>query len=310
LPAIRIRREALHPTQVEIMGHPWILQLVEGRYYADGIADVNKAEVAPFFQDGAHLPEAMCRYFRGFDVVFVFGKGATFSQNLKRTGVKEVFQLPPFSENGTHLVDHHLSSIKALGISSISSSPKIFLRQEDKRWAQEYFQKKGWSLAGIIAIHPGAGSRKKVWPSHRFASLGRMLKQRGKKLFVIQGPADDKEVTEVLQGLNGVPHLVASELPLIKLGALLSQCILYIGNDSGISHLAAALGVPTVAIFGPTDPHIWSPRGERAFWMHGKIACSPCSWEKRQRCKKQKCFDTIDVEDLMELVTGSIGFHQ
>jgi len=310
LPAIRLLRDSLQPTHLEIMGHPWILQLVEGHYYADRIADVNKAEMAPFFLCGTHLPEAMCRYFRRFDVVFVFGKGATFSQNLRRTGIKRVFQLPSSSDNRKHLVDHHLSSIEALGISPIPSPPKVFLRQEDIRWAQEFFQMKGWNLAGIIAMRPGAGSRKKVWPSHRFASLGRMLTQGGKKLFVIHGPADDKEVVEVLQRLNGVPHLVARDLPLIKLGALLSQCMLYIGNDSGISHLAAALGIPTVAIFGPTDPHIWAPRGERAFWIHGKIDCSPCSWKKRQRCKEQKCLDTIDVEDMMEFVTGKVGFHQ
>ncbi|MBW2038210.1 MAG: glycosyltransferase family 9 protein [Deltaproteobacteria bacterium] len=303
LPAVKTLREFLQPAWLEIMGHPWTLQLVEGRYYADGINDVNRAEMAPFFQEGAQLPKGACRYLSRFDAAFVFGKGATFAQNLRRTGIKWVFLLPPFPKERRHLVDHHLSSLMALGIPSAPVSPKIFLREEDEGWAVEFFRQRRWGLGGIIAMHPGAGSRKKVWPLHRFADLGRILAQGGRGLLIVQGPADEEIVGETFGGLNGVPHLVLCNLPLIKLGALLSHASLFIGNDSGISHLAAALGVPTVSIFGPTDPLVWAPRGERAFWIQGGVDCSPCSWQQQQECERQRCLEGIEVEDLVKFLT-------
>ncbi len=303
LPAVSALREALQPAWLEIMGHPWILQLVEGRYYTDAIADVNKAEVAPFFQEGAQLPEGMRRYFSGFDAAFVFGKGATFAHNLRQAGVQDVFLLPPFPEERIHLMDHHLRSLAALGICPTPSPPRILLRAEDRQWAEDLLRRRRWTLDEIIALHPGAGSRYKVWPAHRLASLGKILARTGRKLLIIQGPADEEVVGEVLGGLNGVPHMVVRDLPLIKLGALLEHTSFFIGNDSGISHLAAALGVPTLAIFGPTDPLVWAPRGPSAFWLRGEADCSPGRVQQRQECERQRCLEGIGVGDLVEFLT-------
>lgn len=302
LPAIKAIRQFLQPVWLEIMGHPWILRLVERRYYADGVTDVNMAEMAPLFQEGAHLPESMCKYFTSFDAAFVFGKGVAFELNLRLVGVKRVFIIPPFPEERMHMVDHHLSSLMALGIRSDPTLPKIFLRQEDEEWAEAFLRQRRWA-GGIIALHPGAGSRKKIWPPLRFADVGRILAQNGWGLLIIQGPADEEVVGEVLRGLNGVPHLVLRHLPLIRLGALLRNTSLFIGNDSGISHLAAALGVPTVAIFGPTDPLVWAPRGEKALWLQGRVDCSPCDWQRRQGCDRQRCLEGVEVEDLLEFLT-------
>ena len=309
LPAIKALRDSLQPAWVEIMGHPWTLQLVEGRLYADATIDVNRAEMALFFQEGAHLPEGMKAYFSRFDAAIVFTTNATFTHNLQQAGITRVFTLPPFPEGRRHLVDHHLASLAAMGVSVSPSPPRIFLRGEDHQWADVFSRQRGWDLNGVIALHPGAGSRTKAWPPYRFAALGRILVADGGALLIIQGPADEDAVQEVRNGLNGVPYLVASGLPVLNLASLLSRAFLFIGNDSGISHLAAALGIPTIAIFGPTDPLIWAPRGDNALWVQGTTSCAPCSLQQRQVCERQRCLEDIAVEDILTLLSRLMTIH-
>ena len=116
---------------------------------------------------------------------------------------------------------------------------------------------------------------------------------------LIQGPADEVAVAEVHALLADTPHLLVHDSPIATLAPLLSWVSLFIGNDSGISHLAAALGVPVLAIFGPTDPAVWAPRGKQAFWLAGKAACAPCKPATLLACDDQQCLASIQVEDVM-----------
>jgi ADP-heptose:LPS heptosyltransferase len=111
--------------------------------------------------------------------------------------------------------------------------------------------------ARFLAIHPGSGSLTKNWPAERFAALARSL-SRNRPWLLVEGPAE-AETTGTLRAVPGV--VVAAMLPPRVLGALLATAGLYVGNDSGVSHLAAAWGAPTVALFGPTNPALWSPIG-------------------------------------------------
>ena len=109
--------------------------------------------------------------------------------------------------------------------------------------------------ARFLALHPGSGSPAKCWPLDRFAALARRL--AGARPFLVAlGPAESEQRFASLPGA-----VVARELPLRTLGALLSRAGLFVGNDSGVSHLAAASGATTLALFGPTDPAVWSPVG-------------------------------------------------
>jgi ADP-heptose:LPS heptosyltransferase len=77
-------------------------------------------------------------------------------------------------------------------------------------------------------------------------------------------------------------------------------CRLFVGNDSGISHMAAALGIPTIAIFGPTDPVLWSPRGNKVVVVRKEIECSPCPQEKFLRCQRAECLYRVEMADVLE----------
>ncbi len=116
----------------------------------------------------------------------------------------------------------------------------------------------------LVAIHPGSGGERKNWPLDRWRELGKRLLARpttGRpRLLLVGGEADGKAVTALRTAWSGAGDvLVAENLPLPAVGALLARCARFLGHDSGISHLAAAVGTPCVLLFGPTDPDIWAP---------------------------------------------------
>jgi ADP-heptose:LPS heptosyltransferase len=114
----------------------------------------------------------------------------------------------------------------------------------------------------VIAIQPGSGSVKKNWPWPSFLALAAALQQTGLgRVLWIVGEAEAGLARSLQKDSPGAPVLKECGLP--EVAAVLSQCRGYVGNDSGISHLAAAVGTPTVALFGPTDPDVWGPRGRQ-----------------------------------------------
>jgi ADP-heptose:LPS heptosyltransferase len=94
--------------------------------------------------------------------------------------------------------------------------------------------------------------------------------------------------------------VLAKGLTLLQLASVMEGCWFFIGNDSGITHMAAALGLPTVAIFGPTDQQVWSPRGEETVVVCRGIHCSPCPQERFFQCKDSECLKAVEVEEVLE----------
>jgi ADP-heptose:LPS heptosyltransferase len=113
----------------------------------------------------------------------------------------------------------------------------------------------------VVAVHPGSGAHAKCWPAERFAALvGWIETVVAGSVVLIEGPADAASVSSVLSRLERTPP-VASNFPLPLQAAFFAGASLFIGNDSGLTHLAAAVHAPTIALFGPTDPAIWAPLG-------------------------------------------------
>lgn len=110
---------------------------------------------------------------------------------------------------------------------------------------------------GFLVVHPGSGSPAKDWPLERFYEAADALASR-RPWLLVTGPAEAQRV-----GAPPPGAVLAREWPTRVLAAVLARCGLYVGNDSGVSHLAAAAGAPTLALFGPTDPAVWSPVGPR-----------------------------------------------
>ncbi len=115
------------------------------------------------------------------------------------------------------------------------------------------------------------------------------------------GEADSDEVSEFKKFFGLGEIVIAEELNMRCLAAVLSKCSLYIGNDSGVSHLAAAAGAPSVCVFGPTDPGVWAPRVEKVIIAQSRVSCAPCLRDVRNSCVNQKCLE-LKPEDVLGAV--------
>jgi ADP-heptose:LPS heptosyltransferase len=138
-------------------------------------------------------------------------------------------------------------------------APELAAPAAQRGWARPYLEERFGGGVRPLAVHPGSGGRRKCWPADRFA---RLVERMGRPALLIGGPADDEPLSELSAALGPGPtaHL-AQGLSLARLAAVLCLCAGYVGNDSGLSHFSAVLGVPTVAVFGPTDPAVWAPLG-------------------------------------------------
>ncbi|MEW6377805.1 MAG: glycosyltransferase family 9 protein, partial [Thermodesulfobacteriota bacterium] len=114
------------------------------------------------------------------------------------------------------------------------------------------------------------------------------------------GPAEGTEVQKAFETMEDTTPILAKGLSLLQIASVMEGCQLFIGNDSGISHMAAALGLHTIAIFGPTDPTVWSPRGEKVLVIRREIPCSPCPQERFFLCKNFECLKMIETEEVLK----------
>jgi heptosyltransferase III len=157
-------------------------------------------------------------------------------------------------------------------------------------------------LVGAVLMHPGAGAVWKRWPADRFASTGLALLGRGLTVALVEGPADAEAVAAV-QDHAGRPFPVLPPLEPRALGAILAQTPCYVGNDSGVTHLAGVSGAPTVALFGPTDPVTWGPLGKTVVLRH----CAVGSHPRRgiRVCDDPQCLQAIAVDEVIRAIEHS-----
>ncbi|MBM4346962.1 MAG: glycosyltransferase family 9 protein [Deltaproteobacteria bacterium] len=308
LPVLSALRRAFPNARPVMMGYPRILQLAEGRFYADGIFSIDQKGMATFFVREGSLDRTLSQFFSAFELIVVFGKDAEgpLIRNLKRVCQGRILHINPLPnwDEGVHLSEYLLKQLTRYGIPFSETYPKLHLNESDRKWGKYFWMEKGIKpeeRSRVIIFHPGSGSRKKIWPLNRFLELFRHLQSQLKATFlIISGPAEGPEVQKAFEELEFHDLVLAKGLSLVQLASVMEGCGLFIGNDSGISHMAAALGLPTLAIFGPTDHRVWSPRGEKVGIVRKEIPCSPCAEERFFLCKGLECLNRIEVRDVLK----------
>jgi heptosyltransferase-2 len=200
----------------------------------------------------------------------------------------------------------YLDSLLKLGISADGVQPRIQPKEEDIHQANSFLLKRGVEPGSLlIGIAPGAKWETKKWPSVKFGQLTLQLQEKLKSTIVFFGSAEESNLLEDLA--ERAPHsLVAKNLELNLLAALIQKCSLMISNDSGLMHVSSASGVPTVAIFGPTHPKLgFAPAGSNNVVLTANQPCSPCSLHGQSQCfqPSQYCLDNITVEMVWEAAT-------
>jgi len=268
LPAIGLLRDAFPDAQIEILGYKHIVALAEGRHYAHATRSIEYAGLSAFFIPGAKLPPDLIDYFAGFQQVvsYLYDPDDFFQENLRRAGVKHL--LPAYSridKSAGHAVRQLARPLERLALfldeESAALQPCIYPSEGDRAFATGFLERAGVapSAQALIAVHPGSGGKHKLWPVEHWRWLLEHLRgQPGSpRILLVGGEAD----VERIEALRSPSDIIASNLPLPHLAALFEQCAGFLGHDSGISHLAAAVGTPCILLFGPTDPSIWAPPG-------------------------------------------------
>lgn len=248
LPAIRLLRETIVGCHLEVIGYPSIAELARAAGLADSVRSLEHRTMAPLFAKTAPIDEALAEHLRGFNLVvsFLYDPDGLFRASMERVGVKTLIECSPRVQND----GGHASRQLAKGLEKLA----MFL--EDGHLRRAHFERR-LDDKQRIAIHVGSGSEKKNWPLERWLRLADEFPDH--EIVFITGEAEQE------RGVKIVSHTQWHALPLSELAARLGTCTAFLGHDSGISHLAAACGVPSLLLFGPTDPAVWAPPQP---WVH------------------------------------------
>ncbi len=247
LPALAALRSRWPDGHLELIGYPHLAPLTDG--LVTKTRSINDGALARYFAPDALIRDEDQEYFASFDVIinYLHDPEAILANNLKRCGVEVLISASPLVTE-RHATEHFLAPLESLAIYDASHVPD--LRHLGL----------AWKPTDNVAIHPGSGSRRKNWPVERFVELARDIQStHGLKPVFFTGDAEREYIPELERHLEGFER--RHNLPLVELAESLASARLYIGNDSGVTHLAAATGCPTLALFGPSDPALWSPRG-------------------------------------------------
>jgi len=238
---------------------------------ADEVLDLGSVRFTPLFapsRSGAEASEA-ADFLSSFDLVvsLISDPEGAFAERLVFRGARDVLslgRLPPgeWTARALFRVIEPVSAFPFRGDLALIRSGRPLPFETGGRFA---------------VIHVGSGSRKKNWPPGRFCALVKAAAASGYRVFLPEGEADGEAVAGVLSEAGPAAEVVRLNLP--ELAALISRAAFFVGNDSGITHVAGQLGVPTVAIFGPSDPAVWKPLGPRVRVVAGRNGNFPSAGE-------------------------------
>lgn len=261
LPAIKLLRDRFPRARIEILGYQHIIALAEKRYYADAIRSIEYGPLATFFAKDSALPAELVDYFGSFDLIlsYLFDPDGIFEANVKRCGITTFVAGPSKLSDHEHAARQLARPLEELGLHLEDPAARIYPAETDREFARSFLAD---SIDPIIALHPGSGSETKNWPIEKWQELGEHLFATNRKVVVVSGEADEERVRLLEAGWKEKPFRFARNLTLPRLAALFENAV-FIGHDSGVSHIAAGVGARCILLFGPTDPRVWAPANER-----------------------------------------------
>lgn len=259
LPVLQALRTQWPGASIEIWGYPHVAELAVAAGLAQAVVSLDRAEMARFFVPEPSFTDAQVAAIRSFDLVFNYlhDPVGQVRSNLLLAGAKQVLSGSPLIKRG-HAVPFLLEPLQALALYETDLVPALDFSGAARAAGRARLQALGVK-GKPVAVHPGSGSPAKNWPVERFVEVVRRLRARGGEAVAVVGEADAAEAAVLARELPDMPVLAG--LTLVELAATLAECAAFLGNDSGIAHLAAAVGLPVVALFGPSDADVWAPRG-------------------------------------------------
>ena len=324
LPSLDAVRANFPESDITVLAKPWVEPVFKDHPSVDRVMTFNKGGGA-FTGLGEMI--RMVRLIRrtGFDLAILFqnafeaallaylggvrfrlgyntdGRGLLLTHQVIRND--EVLRL--------HQVEYYLSMLGAVGWEAKTAEPSLFVSQKERKRANDLLDSVGIDKKSfLVGLGPGAifGGAKR-WPPDRFSVIGdRAVEEWGAEVLVFGADREAKICNRVCDSMSQRSFNLCGNTSLSEAICMISRCGFFVTNDSGLMHVASALGVPTVAIFGPTDPVATGPRGAKSLIVRHEIECAPCL---RPECPDDhRCMSGINAEEVwaaMESLRRDVG---
>ena len=255
LPAIAALRRQFPRAWLEVLGYPHIVRLAVAGRLVDRAQYIEARPLAGFFARHGQLAQEMEDYFSEFDLIvsYLYDPDGIFQGNVGRCTPAPFIAGPhrPDEKSGLHAAKAYLQPLERLAIFDADPVPRLTLEREP-------------AAVSYLALMPGSGSPRKNWPESNWADLLRFLiDETPLDLLLVGAEAEAERLRRLAAALPPARFRLARSLPLPELGSLLQGCAGFIGHDSGISHLAAALGLPGIVLWSDTIVEVWRPPSPR-----------------------------------------------
>jgi heptosyltransferase-2 len=255
LPAIAALRRQFPEAHLEVLGYPHIAELALTGGLVNRVQSIEARALAGFFARGGDLAEHLADYFAEFDLIlsYLYDPDAIFKTNVGLCTGAQFITGPHRADEGArlHAAKVYLKPLERLAIFDADPVPRLPLAPRPR------------SL-NPLALHPGSGSERKNWPEANWAELLQHLTGMADlELLVVGGESEGSRLQRLAATLPPARARVVQSLPLAELAQRLACCRAFIGHDSGISHLAAAVDLPCLVLWGDTAEEIWRPPSEK-----------------------------------------------
>ena len=266
LPVLAALREHFPGTRLEVLGYPHIAALAAAGGWADAVHPIEARALAGFFaKDGTLAPELQA-YFAGFAVIlsYLYDPDGIFEENVRRCTKGQFIAGPhrPDDSGGVHATRVLLKPLERLAVWDADPAPRLKLAPLPSGFDSD---------TPVLALHPGSGGERKNWPEPRWVELlERLAAETAWGLLLAGGEAEGDRLERLAAKLPSGRVALARSRPLPELARLLAGCRGFVGHDSGITHLAAAVGTPSLALWGATVEAVWRPAG-----AHVQLAQGP-----------------------------------
>lgn len=262
LPAIAALRGQFPEAHLEVLGYAHIAQLALAGGLVNRVQSIEAGALAGFFARGGELVEDLVDYFSEFDLIvsYLYDPDGIFETNVGLcTGAQFIVGPHRADEKARlHAARVYLRPLERLAIFDADPIPRLALSPRSP--AINYRQ----SSNNVLAVHPGSGSERKNWPEAKWADLLQQLMSTTElDLLLVGGEAEGERLQRLAAGIPLERGRVAQSLPLADLAHLLAGCRAFVGHDSGISHLAAAVGLPGLVLWGDTVEEVWRPPSQK-----------------------------------------------
>ena len=229
-----------------------------------------------------------------------------------------IFNIPVTMREDEHEVERYLDLVAAVGATGIDineARPFIHLEAEDREFANGFLGETGlFGSSKVIGVQPGTSAtmRWKQWPAERFRLvIERLLADHTDSQIILFGSANEASMIEDLaRGLGPRARVAAGKTTVKQVAALIERCDLLVSNDSGLMHVAVAVGTPVAAIYGPTDLNRTAPLGPGHRVIRHNLPCSPCfkleSDAQVQACSHHDCLMTITPDEVYQVINETL----